>query len=191
MQATWNLHERSVEPALAAAAAAGLTVYVKEALANGRLAGRAPAARERVQVIVNAPATGDGAPLTPEEIERCTVRMLKACSRAGLSLDLGESSVPTTPRDFEALCPRTGGALYGPASHGWAASFRRQGSRTRIPGLYCAGGSTHPGAGVPMAALSATLAVDCLLKDRASTSRSVLRAMPGGTFFFLLIGGLT
>ena len=40
VQATWVLHERSVEPALAAAAAAGLTVYVKEALANGRLVGR-------------------------------------------------------------------------------------------------------------------------------------------------------
>ena len=40
VQATWNLFERSAEPALAAAAAAGLTVYVKEALANGRLAGR-------------------------------------------------------------------------------------------------------------------------------------------------------
>ena len=39
VQATWNLHERSAEPALAAAAAADLTVYVKEALANGRLAG--------------------------------------------------------------------------------------------------------------------------------------------------------
>jgi aryl-alcohol dehydrogenase-like predicted oxidoreductase len=40
VQATWNLHERSAEPALAAAAESGLTVYVKEALANGRLAGR-------------------------------------------------------------------------------------------------------------------------------------------------------
>ena len=40
VQATWNLLERSAEPALAAAAEAGLTVYVKEALANGRLAGR-------------------------------------------------------------------------------------------------------------------------------------------------------
>jgi aryl-alcohol dehydrogenase-like predicted oxidoreductase len=40
VQATWNLLERSVAPALAAASAAGLTVYVKEALANGRLAGR-------------------------------------------------------------------------------------------------------------------------------------------------------
>src|ERR687895_466332 len=43
VQATWNLHERSAGRALEAAHAAGLTVYVKEALANGRLAGRAAA----------------------------------------------------------------------------------------------------------------------------------------------------
>jgi aryl-alcohol dehydrogenase-like predicted oxidoreductase len=43
VQATWNLHERSAEPALEAAHRQGLTVYVKEALANGRLAGRAAA----------------------------------------------------------------------------------------------------------------------------------------------------
>jgi aryl-alcohol dehydrogenase-like predicted oxidoreductase len=40
VQATWNLHERSAEDALAEAAAAGLRVMVKEALANGRLADR-------------------------------------------------------------------------------------------------------------------------------------------------------
>ncbi len=43
IQATWNLHERAAGPALAAAHGAGLRVYVKEALANGRLAGREPA----------------------------------------------------------------------------------------------------------------------------------------------------
>ncbi|HEY3494716.1 MAG TPA: aldo/keto reductase [Polyangiaceae bacterium] len=43
VQATWNLLERSVEPALHRAKQAGLRVLVKEALANGRLAGeRAP-----------------------------------------------------------------------------------------------------------------------------------------------------
>ena len=40
VQATWNLHERSTEPALAAAHEAGLGVIVKEALANGRLTAR-------------------------------------------------------------------------------------------------------------------------------------------------------
>ena len=43
VQATWNLHERAAGPALARAHDAGLRVYIKEALANGRLAGREPA----------------------------------------------------------------------------------------------------------------------------------------------------
>jgi aryl-alcohol dehydrogenase-like predicted oxidoreductase len=53
VQATWNLHERSAGEALARAHAAGLQVYVKEALANGRLTDRggsadlAAVARER------------------------------------------------------------------------------------------------------------------------------------------------
>ncbi len=41
VQATWNLCERSVEPALRAAKQAGLRVIVKEALGNGRLTSRA------------------------------------------------------------------------------------------------------------------------------------------------------
>jgi aryl-alcohol dehydrogenase-like predicted oxidoreductase len=43
VQATWNLRERAAEGALVRAHAAGVEVYVKEALANGRLAGREPA----------------------------------------------------------------------------------------------------------------------------------------------------
>ena len=53
-----------------------------------------------------------------------------------------ETRMRTAPSEFDQLFPATGGALYGPASHGWMASFRRSGSRTRMPGLYLAGGST-------------------------------------------------
>lgn len=42
VQATWNLLEQSASPALAQAHAQGLTVIVKEALANGRLTPRNP-----------------------------------------------------------------------------------------------------------------------------------------------------
>src|SRR5688572_21726199 len=63
---------------------------------------------------------------------------------------------------------------------GWADSFLRQSARTRIPGLYCAGGSTHPGAGVPMAALSGRLAAATVLKDLGSTRLSLPAAMRGG-----------
>jgi aryl-alcohol dehydrogenase-like predicted oxidoreductase len=41
VQATWNLHERSAGEALARAAAAGMRVIIKEAVANGRLTDRA------------------------------------------------------------------------------------------------------------------------------------------------------
>jgi aryl-alcohol dehydrogenase-like predicted oxidoreductase len=41
VQATWNLYERSAGDALARAHAAGMRVIVKEAVANGRLTGRA------------------------------------------------------------------------------------------------------------------------------------------------------
>ncbi|MET3827637.1 1-hydroxycarotenoid 3,4-desaturase [Sphingomonas sp. PvP055] len=137
---------------------------------------------ERFQIIVNAPPTGDTSPLTQAETDQCTQSMHATLRRAGLTLDLpAQATVLTTPATFATLFPQTGGALYGPASHGWAASFRRPGSRTRIPGLYCAGGSTHPGAGVPMAALSARLAVASLLTDHASMARSHPVAMPGGT----------
>lgn len=140
----------------------------------------ARAGGERVQIIINAPPNGDGHGFTPAEIDQCTTAMQACVSRAGLSLRLAPGTELTTPANFETLCPSTGGALYGRASHGWAASFRRQSSRTRIPGLYCAGGSTHPGAGVPMAALSGRLAADCLLRDRASMFPSQRVAMPGG-----------
>ena len=61
---------------------------------------------------------------------------------------------------------RSGGALYGRAQHGMQASFRRPGARSRVPNLYLAGGSAHPGAGVPMAAMSGRLAAAALLEDR-------------------------
>jgi 1-hydroxycarotenoid 3,4-desaturase len=150
-----------------------------------------PTGPERLQIIVNAPARADCAPLSPKEIEQCETAMLTSLRSSGLSLRLQPGRhVSVTPTDYASLFPSTGGALYGRASHGWAGSFLRPGSRTRIPGLYLAGGATHPGAGVPMAALSGRLASEALLQDlarakvsapaRASMSPSAPAATPGG-----------
>jgi 1-hydroxycarotenoid 3,4-desaturase len=128
-----------------------------------------PAGPERLLVLVNAPATGG---LPEPEIETCERTSFAALRRAGLTVT-PQASVRTTPREFAALFPATGGALYGRATHGWQASFLRPGARSAIPGLYLAGGGAHPGAGVPMAAMSGRLAAEALLADR---SRSVSRS---------------
>lgn len=125
---------------------------------------------ERLLCLVNAPPNGDRHTYSSSEIEQCAERTFSLLSRCGLSLHWEpQDAVTTTPTDFAGLFPATGGALYGRASHGWKASFERPGSRTKIPGLYLAGGATHPGAGVPMAALSGRLAASCVLADLAST----------------------
>lgn len=135
---------------------------------------------QRLQIIVNAPANGDHHDYTSEEKAKCTANMLQTLTHCGLEMEPGFPHRLVTPSDFSTLFPATGGALYGRASHGWAASFLRPGSRTRIHGLYCAGGATHPGAGVPMAALSGQLASEAVLSDRASTRWFHRRATAGG-----------
>ena len=161
------------------------TVYVCAQDRDDRGAG-APDGPERLLCLVNAPATGDshpfGAPPSSEsEIAQCEERTFSQLQRCGLQVRRRpEATSATTPADFNRLFPGTGGALYGQASHGWAASFQRPGARSRLPGLYLAGGSTHPGPGVPMAALSGRMAAATLIADLASTSRSRRTATLGG-----------
>jgi 1-hydroxycarotenoid 3,4-desaturase len=131
-----------------------------------------PHGRERLLCLANAPAIGDTHSFDSAEIEQCEMRAFSLLERCGLHVRRKpEARVITTPTDFHRLFPATGGALYGQASHGWRASFRRPGTRTRLQGLYLAGGSVHPGAGVPMAALSGRLAAECVLSDLVSTRR--------------------
>lgn len=126
-----------------------------------------PGGPERLLCLANAAATGD----TPQAPSRDALARLEAAvtaqlARHGLALDLGAAQAQRmAPQDFDRLYPGTGGALYGRASHGWRASFDRPGARTRIAGLYRAGGSTHPGPGVPMAALSGHQAAQCVFQQ--------------------------
>ena len=156
------------------------TVYVCAQDRNDQ--GLAPDADgERLLCLINAPARGDHDDFDAEEIARCEQRCFQKLSACGLQLQRSpQHSQITTPTDFHRLFPATGGALYGRASHGWRASFIRPGARSRIPGLYLAGGSVHPGPGVPMAALSGHQAAASLRHDLASTSPLHPMATPGG-----------
>lgn len=158
------------------------TVYVCAQDRSAGAAAPAPDGPERLMCLVNAPALGTaGAVLGAEEIDTCERRMRAQLARAGLTLSMdAPAPVRTTPADFARRYPGSAGALYGAASHGWRASFQRPANRSPLPGLYLAGGSAHPGPGVPMAALSGRLAVQQILSDLASTRPSRPAATPGG-----------
>lgn len=140
-----------------------------------------PSARERLLVLVNAPARGEAGDFPHEELTRCTTGIWERLRRSGLELTPSEPSLNlTTPADFHSRFPGSSGALYGDATHGWAAAFRRPAARSRIQGLYLAGGACHPGPGVPMATLSGRRAAEAVRRDLASTSRFRRGATFGG-----------
>jgi 1-hydroxycarotenoid 3,4-desaturase len=122
-----------------------------------------PGVPERLLLLINAPPDGDKRDFVAElpALAERTHALLAAC---GLRLALPDSA--TTPTRFDALFPATGGALYGRAGHGVMGSFARPGAATRLPGLYAAGGSVHPGPGIPMATLSGRLAAARVMHDR-------------------------
>lgn len=133
---------------------------------------RADHGPERLLCLINAPAVGDTHLFDETEIDQCETRTFDLLRRCGLDVDPQTTAKKvTTPTDFHHLFPGTGGALYGMASHGWRASFQRPTARTRVPGLYLTGGSVHPGAGVPMAAMSGRLAANAVMADLSSTGR--------------------
>jgi 1-hydroxycarotenoid 3,4-desaturase len=137
---------------------------------------------ERLLCLINAPPTGDLHHFESGEIARCEEATFRRLEQAGLRIRrMPHNTRVATPKTFETMFPATGGALYGRTTHGWSASFARQRSRSRVPGLYLAGGGVHPGPGVPMAALSGRMAAASLLADRASRPRFLRAATAGGT----------
>ncbi|HVK10564.1 MAG TPA: phytoene desaturase family protein [Gemmataceae bacterium] len=83
-----------------------------------------------------------------------------------------------TPRDIHNRYHVLNGAIYGLASHGkWAGAFKPANRSPDVKGLYLAGGSAHPGPGMPMALMSGWIAADALDQDaRGSTKRPAAAA---------------
>ena len=133
---------------------------------------------ERFEIIMNAAARTTH---SPHEADLCRSRTFDQLARFGLTFAPQPPDIALTgPAQFAQLFPGSQGAIYGRSPQGPWAAFQRPGARTALRGLYLAGGGAHPGAGVPMAALSGRHAAETILRDLALGSKSRLRAMPGG-----------
>lgn len=114
-----------------------------------------PPDHEAWTVLVNAPVHGavdwDSQTLRSSYAERIS----GALAARGLQTS-GRTVIREiiTPADLARGTRSPGGAIYGPSSNGARAAFLRPPNRTAVAGLFHVGGSTHPGGGLPLTALS-------------------------------------
>lgn len=119
-------------------------------------------------ILTNAPPLDDagGAVDWSTETSRCRARIERVLARHGWTLQ-PSATYELAPPEFAARFPSSRGALYGLASNSRMAAFKRPANT--LPGigrLYFCGGSVHPGAGLPMVALSARIAARLALKEQ-------------------------
>jgi phytoene desaturase len=127
----------------------------------------APSGHENWFVLVNAPALSDRYDWATHAQAYRDVVLERLATVYGLDV---RSRIVTerilTPVDLEAMSGAYRGALYGASANSKWTAFRRPHNRcTEVKGLYFAGGTTHPGGGVPMVMLSGKVAAELLLHD--------------------------
>ncbi|HUF02935.1 MAG TPA: phytoene desaturase family protein [Aridibacter sp.] len=127
---------------------------------------QAPDGCENLFILLNAPYTGvvdwdrESGPLAE--------RVIATLEQFGLE-GLQESIVfreTITPEDFEARYRANRGSIYGVSSNGILSAFMRFPNKAKdIEGLYFAGGTTHPGGGMPLVLLSGKMAAELIEKQ--------------------------
>ncbi len=129
----------------------------------------APAGKENWFVMVNVPANKG------QQWEEL-ISAARKNTLARLSSLLGEEIAPLIETE-EVLDPvlieeRTGsymGSLYGTSSNSRVSAFLRHPNFTSyIKGLYCCGGSVHPGGGIPLCFKSAKIVADLIETEKGS-----------------------
>jgi phytoene desaturase len=124
----------------------------------------APPGCESWFVLVNAPAVEEPSVWTDEYADFLQSRLSRA--PVGLVAASVARRWMRAPPDFVRRYGAWKGSLYGPSSNNLFAAFRRVGNRGG-GGLYFAGGSAHPGGGIPLVLLSGQQAAEAVLEDAA------------------------
>lgn len=140
------------------------TIYV--AITSKADADHAPMGAENWFVLVNAPPLGPNFDWQTQAV-RYRECVLERLAQFGYDIrDHIRVERVMTPIDLAQMTDAWKGALYGVSSNSRWTAFRRPNNRCRdLAGLYFAGGTTHPGGGVPMVTLSGRVAAEMVLED--------------------------
>ncbi|MGB1031579.1 MAG: phytoene desaturase family protein, partial [Flavobacteriales bacterium] len=121
----------------------------------------APEGKENWFVMINAPSSKEG--LSRENIAKAKEHILKKLS-SHLSCNISDHIEEEELLSPQLIQSKTGshmGALYGSSSNNRNSAFLRHPNfHSKIKGLYFAGGSVHPGGGIPLCLLSAKIIND-------------------------------
>ncbi len=120
----------------------------------------APAGHENWFVLVNAPPLSDRYNWGNQADAYAEHVLDVLAGRDGIDVrDQIVVQQVLTPREIASMSGAWRGALYGTSSNDRMAAFRRPPNRSEaVRGLYFAGGTVHPGGGVPMVMLSGAAA---------------------------------
>jgi phytoene desaturase len=120
-------------------------------------------------VLVNAPphdATGQaGFNWNDKDFNhRYAMQIIDSLQARGIEIrDRLELLEIRTPADLERSVMAPGGSIYGTSSNGARSAFKRAKNRSPLKGLYCVGGSAHPGGGLPLVGLSAEIVTQAIV----------------------------
>ncbi len=139
-----------------------MTIYVS--IASKCDASLAPEKAENWYILVNAPA--GGIQHTDEKgMAEYAKQVWQRLAEFGLHPDVINQHL-MTPQDIETRYNSVDGAIYGASSNSIFSAFLRPANA--IPGIenaFFAGGSSHPGGGVPLAILSGKIAARQILEQ--------------------------
>jgi phytoene desaturase len=117
-------------------------------------------------VLVNAPRHDPSRGVdwdSPGLADRYARHVLAVMARRGLDVrDRVRWWVARTPADLARETSSPGGSIYGTSSNGVRSAFLRPANTSPVPGLFLAGGSAHPGGGLPLVLMSAEIVAGLL-----------------------------